>query len=265
MIEPELALRATGLALGLWGALSAIESLADLGAWRNDGPLGWPLQGLRRGRWTGLPGLGALWSRRGLTGLLLVQLASSLALLAAPVAAGFALFWLVTLLLALRLGPNGADKIALVVAAGGALQALGLALAAPRLWLAGVLWTGGQLTIAYFAAGASKLVLAPWRSGAAMRDSLSSYAYGHRWAAATLRGPAPAAALAWAVMLAEALFPLALLLPAPMLAAVLAGFFVFHLAIAATMGLNTYPWAFLAAYPAVLLLGQTLRGALGWG
>lgn len=265
MIEPTLALRATGWALGAWGVLVSVQGLADRAKWRDDGPLGWPLQRLRRRRWTGLPGLAALWSLRGLTQLLLIQLAAGLALIVAPLAALFALFWLTTLLTALRFGPNGADKIALVAASGAALQGLGLAFNLPQIWLAGVLWTGGQLTIAYFAAGASKLALSPWRSGAALRESLSSYAYGHRWAAKALRGRGAAVTLAWTVMLAEALFPLALLLPAPGLVTVLAGFFALHLAIAVTMGLNTYPWGFLAAYPSALLLGQALRGALGWG
>lgn len=265
MIDPELALSATGWALGGWGELVAAQGLADRARWRDEAALGWPLQRLRHGRWTKLPGLDAVWSQPGLAGLLLVQLVSGLALIAAPAAPVFVLFGLATLLAGLRFGPNGADKIALVAASGAALQAFGLAFAMPRLWLAGVLWSGGQLAIAYFAAGASKLALAPWRSGAALRGALSSYAYGHRWAAASLRGAAPAATLAWAIMLAEVLFPLALLLPEPGLALVLGGFFALHLAIAVTMGLNTYPWAFLAAYPSALLLGQTLRGVLGWG
>ena len=36
-----------------------------------------------------------------------------------------------------------------------------------------------------------------------------------------------------------------------------------HLAMAVTMGLNTYPLAFICAYPSVVLLSQALRGLFG--
>lgn len=70
--------------------------------------------------------------------------------------------------------------------------------------------------------------------------------------------------LAWGTILAEALFPLLLLAPPAVLGSVLAGFFVFHLAAAVFMGLNTYPWAFLAAYPATVAVSGMLRTAV-WG
>jgi hypothetical protein len=65
------------------------------------------------------------------------------------------------------------------------------------------------------------------------------------------------------VIVPEVLFPFALLLPPEGLAAVLGLFLLFHLTIAAAMGLNTYPLAFVAAYPATLMLGQWLRVQLG--
>jgi len=72
-------------------------------------------------------------------------------------------FAVAMLLLALRSGSDGADRMAKVVATGALLRSFGASYGAQQLVLAGVSWTGGQLTLAYFASGASKLLLAPWR------------------------------------------------------------------------------------------------------
>jgi hypothetical protein len=263
VIAQSAALAATGLGLGLWGALAAMQTLVSRDGWNDNGPLGWPLQRMRQQRSAVRRFGDVVWTSRGLTWLAGLQLIFALVLCLAPLPAAFAGLMAVTLLLSWRMGADGADKMALVVGAGALLQALGLAWDAPALALAGLLWTGGQLTIAYFAAGSSKALLAPWRSGAALRAALSSYESGHRGAAAALRVPRVAAAAAWTIIAIEVAFPLALLLPAPGLAVVLAGFFAFHVAIAVVMGLNTYPLAFAAAYPSVLLLSQWLRGMLG--
>lgn len=264
MIEPAASLRLTAALLGCWGLLTALQGLADRRSWEEGRALGWDLQRLRRSRWLkgGVPA--ALWSSRGITGLLLLQLVSALTLLVIPALAALVVLYLSSLLLALRFGPDGGDKLALVVCPGAILVALGLALPAPSLILAGTLWTGGQLTIAYFASGASKLIIPQWRSAEALRAALTSYSFGNGPSAAVVRSAPLARVIAWAIMLIEALFPLALLLPFGWLCAVLALALLFHLAIAVVMGLNTYPLAFLAAYPSTLLLSQFLRGAIGW-
>ncbi|MFM5949985.1 MAG: hypothetical protein ACKOPM_12300 [Novosphingobium sp.] len=269
MIATATLLRATCVLLGLWGLLHAAQWLVDLPNWRAGSALGWDLQGLRKGikgrsalfaALVGERGLRLLAALLALVGLLLVVL--PLGPLSPPLLAG-------ALALAVLLGqrtiPDGADKMAMVVASGALLQALGFALENAALVLAGALWTGGQLTIAYFAAGASKVILADWRSGAAPRAALDSYMWGNRLSAWGVNLPGGAIALAWTVMVFEMLFPLALLLPTGGLIAVLTCFFLFHAAIALVMGLNTYPLAFLAAYPSAIWLGQWLRGAIGLG
>lgn len=267
MIATEALLRTSCALLGLWGMLKAGQWFADLRRWGPGQALGWDLQSLRKGSRPGTALLGWLYSQTGL-GLLSASLAlTGMALVAAPLgpysgvllAAGVGLIQL----LARRSGSDGADKIATIAASGALLQALGLTLGNDVLVLAGGLWTGGQLTLAYFAAGASKLILADWRSGAAPRAALTSYMWGNRWSALAMRRAGVARALAWAVMLSEALFPLALLAPLPWLLAALAGMLLLHAGIAVVMGLNTYPLAFLAAYPAVIWLSQWLRTGLG--
>lgn len=63
--------------------------------------------------------------------------------------------------------------------------------------------------------------------------------------------------MAWAMMLFEAAFPLALLYPAltfPFLAAA----FTFHLLNAKLLGLNRFVPAWLATYPAILFASHSL-------
>jgi hypothetical protein len=252
--------------LGLWGVLNAAIWLVDAPRWADGGALGWDLQRLRRGRLMRSDVVASLHSPRGLRALATALLLASLGLLILPLLpltlALLAIVALSQLALSLRGGADGADKIALVTATGLFLQCAGLHTVLEGLFLAGVLWTGGQLAIAYFAAGASKAILAPWRNGQAVRGALTSYTAGHRWAAAALRNDRVALILGWTIILVEIAFPLALLAPLPVMLAALGSMFLLHLGIAVIMGLNTYPWAFLAAYPSALLLHQWINGTL---
>jgi len=269
MIGALIALRATCILLGIWGLLNAAQWLATMRDWQDGGARGWDVRGLRRGRLYRTSATALLFAPAGLSALAGAQLAASAALILAPIS-GLTLVWLggfglATILLALRAGPDGADKLITVVTTGAILQVIGVVLGDQRIAFAGVLWTGGQLTIAYFASGASKLLIERWRNGDALEAVFTSYMWGHRWTAAIVRKRSAAQLVAWLVMLPEVLFPLVLLLPAGWLFTVLACFFLFHMAIAVVMGLNHYPWAFLAAYPSALLLSGWLRLALGLG
>ncbi len=252
--------------IGLWGVLNAAIWLVDAPRWAEGGALGWDLQRLRRGRLMRSDVVASLYSPQGLRALATALLLASLGLLALPLLPLtlplLAIVALSQLALSLRGGADGADKIALVAATGLFLQVAGLDTVLEGFFLAGVLWTGGQLAIAYFAAGASKAMLAPWRNGQAVRGALTSYTAGHRWAAALLRDNRVALTLGWAIILAEIAFPLALFAPLPVMLAALAAMALLHLGIAIIMGLNTYPWAFLAAYPSTLLLHQWINGTL---
>jgi hypothetical protein len=261
----ELFLEASCRILGAWAILAGMGWLADAPRWADGGPLGRDLHRWQRSRWTRWRLFDVLHSSRGLAVLGAFQAMLGLWFLLAPSHPLLALFalGLTIAVQVLRGGGDGADKLALVVIAGSILQALGNAHDLPALTFAGVLWIGGQLTLAYATSGYSKLRHAVWRSGAAIRGALSSYAFGCGWAARLVRADGSAKLLAWAVILPELLFPFALLLPPEWLAAALGLFLLFHLVIAAAMGLNTYPLAFAAAYPATLMLGQWLRVQLG--
>lgn len=158
-------------------------------------------------------------------------------------------------------GSDGADKIALVACVAALLIALGIETGDRWLCLAGVAWGAGQVTIAYATAGTAKLVRPFWRDGTALVAAMTSYASGHAVAAAIVRHRHAAIALTWMVMLVETLFPLALLVPPGACLAALAALAIFHVATAILMGLNTYPWAFVATYPCVLMANGIIIGA----
>lgn len=266
MSDPAALLRLTCLALAAWAALTGLHLLAERRIWNKGQALGWDLLRLRRSRFYRFRVLGWLYQSFDVRscGLALLCSAAGLIVVASGPGTPMVLGVLIALtaLLALRIGADGASKIALIAASGALLVSLGLLFALPKLVLAGVLWSGGQLTLSYCTTGVAKLAIPGWRDGSALSGALSSYLWGEARTAALLERRGVAMAAAWAVILLEALFPLALFAPAGVLAAALAAMFVLHLAIAAVMGINTYPWAFLSAYPAAWALGELVRGLL---
>jgi hypothetical protein len=263
LIDPTMMLRASCFLLGCWGILSSLEWLVDMPAWHPTGALGWELHKLRKSRLFRLPLLDKLFSPNLMKLWIIARLIAAGLLLITPVSVWMVLVLIVTILssslLILRATSDGADKMAMVVSVGALLQTVGEMSGQPMLSAAGWLWTGGQLTIAYATAGVSKIRLAPWRDGRALRGALWSYQYGHRFAPELLRHRVVAVTLSWAVMSIEILFPLALFAPPEILLAALALLLLLHVGIAVFMGLNTYPWAFAAAYPSVFLVANSIH------
>jgi hypothetical protein len=111
-----------------------------------------------------------------------------------------------------------------------------------------------QACLEYASAGWSKI--AGWRgwvSGQYLLQVLASSNYGNPRAAAFVRShPATGRFLSLSVIAIEIATPFALVLPAPFGECLLVAAFSFHLGAAAVMGLNTFVWAFPAAYPAIL-------------
>ncbi len=260
----------TRVAIAIWSTIASLELIAVAPAFRPGRPLGTDLAALVRGR--AIPRLltSPLASPRALLVVPLLRLAAGLAL---PfLAAGWAAAALVAILATTALlslvkgGSDGADKIALVACTAALAIATGLILGDAWLCLAGVVWGAGQAGIAYVTSGVAKLVRPFWRDGSALAAAMTSYRSGHRLAAAVVRHRGVALALAWGVMLVEALFPLALIAPPVVFAAMLGVLAAFHGATAVVMGLNTYPWAFIATYPCVMAANAIVRGAgLGMG
>lgn len=258
--------------LGLWCLLATAEWASRFALFRDDGLLSWRVLSLRP-QWVHRSPLAGLVQRpRGVAVLLAVRLACAAALLLAPqgwtrvglLAALVATGWLMKL--RNWLGEDGADHMGQVVATGAALTALGVQWHDPALSLAGALLVAGQLTISYFLAGAAKLVSFEWRSGRALVGVMGTGAYGHPFAArvATAATWVPIA-FCWGVIAIETIFPAFLFAPRPVLLGVLAAFALFHGATALFMGLNTFVWAFVAAYPSVLVVHALLQQLTGRG
>lgn len=257
--------------LAAWLALSLAQWLVIAGQFGVGGALPWArLASLAGPRWKGA--IQRRLSANALRAFFIFQLFLVL-LLAAIDVPGVTIFCLAALLachaafviLAGHFWVDGSDKMGIIVMAGTLLTAVGLAAQDAGVALAGILLAGGQLTLSYCIAGISKLFVPGWRSGAWLRSVMATNMWGDSRMAALLRVPGFATLASWTVILLEALFPLALLAPETVLLAAMVAMLVFHFATAFFMGLNKFPWAFAAAYPAVFLLGRLARSASGLG
>jgi hypothetical protein len=258
-------LAATRIALAVWLMLNGAHWMVGAQAFRPDGVAAW-------GRMAGRGVLGAVRRRMPWWGLRLwmaieMTLAAMLAFAGSPALASACLLAALVshagfIVLTREQAVSGADKMGLIVLAGTLIATIAVARGDAALLLAGCLVSGGQLVICYHVAGTSKLLQSGWRDGSELQGVMGHAVWGTPWAAALVRPRIASLAASWALMLGEALFLLALLLPQPWLMAALAAMFGFHIATAVVMRLTTFPWAFVAAYPAVLMLGRVVRDML---
>lgn len=203
----------------------------------------------RSGRW-----LARLMSYPAFRGLLLVRLAASVALLLAPAhrrRTGGLRFAVAASSIATTMrspfGWDGADQMSAITFSG-----LTAASWLPELESDVRRFFAHQLCLCYLASGVAKAVSPDWRSGAALTGIFSTRMYGDERLYRLLRSRPPVAALASrAVIVGECAFPLVLVAPRPARRCMLAGAMTFHAAAALTMNLNTFLWAFAAAYPAL--------------
>jgi hypothetical protein len=254
------------LLLGFWCVVSTLEWVANAELFGKDGLLSWRVLGLRPGRAFRSPLLRKLLWERSMVSVLALRLAAAGLLVASgrPALACASLVVIVATSWALTLrcwlGSDGADQMGQVVAFGGILVSAGWLVGSDLTAVAGVVLIAGQLTLAYVTAGIAKLASAEWRSGQALVGIMSTYAYGQPTAARVVAGPPwIPRCLCWLVMTAETAFPLAVVTSRPALVAVLIVLLSLHLLNGALMGLNLFPWAFVAAYPSVIALQTALR------
>lgn len=128
---------------------------------------------------------------------------------------------------------------------------------------AGLWFIAGQAVLSYCAAGIAKLVSAEWRSGEAVYRIFNTGSYGLPAVGRFLaRRPAVQKFLSWNVIACEVFFPLCLFGPPEVTWFFLGWGTLFHLLNAQIMGLNTFLWAFLATYPAILFAARDIRQLL---
>ncbi|MEU9191553.1 hypothetical protein [Streptomyces hundungensis] len=248
---------------GVGLAVSAGRDLRQSHEFGAGGALAWAVVGAYPHRCP--PAVRALFVGDRYRAVLAVQCAAGLAApavaaLSAPGSAVVACVLLTTLLLGLHrsdYGTDGADQMAALAMLTAAVT-LTVGGTVGRLFLA---FLTGQLILSYLIAGVAKLVSPTWRDGSCLAQILSTDSYGSPGIAAFLRArPRVGALMAWGVMVLEVTFWLALVVPGPPRWGLLAAGAALHLGIAFTMGLTTFVFAFIGAYPALLFTAAFLTG-----
>ncbi len=252
---------------GVWVILSSAERLATLREIRPGGILD--------PRVNAVSGMGGVTSvvcgRVGTLHyvLLLTRLTAGVVLLVSPAFLVVIGTWpvvAITTLIAGRLvtygGEDGSDQMLTIMSVAFAVV-LPLGLSDERIAKAGLYFVGAQACLAYSAAGVAKLISHDWRSGVAIRGILSTRTYGLRRAAMIVqKHPVLAWCLATSTILLESMFLFAPMLPSTALVVLLVVAAAFHASTAVAMGLNGFFWAFVATYPAIIFLNESVRGWL---
>jgi hypothetical protein len=178
--------------------------------------------------------------------------ALSTACVFAIIAASIVMYWRAPI------GLDGSDQMSLLMFVAVAISKLfpgDVHVAEASLWFIAI-----QGCLSYFVAGIAKLISPVWRSGEAVRRVLGTRTYGSRTSASLVRDrEGVCIVLSWSVILFECSFPLALAFGVLGFAVFAVLGIFFHVANAVTMGLNTFIWAFVATYPAILFCAVSLR------
>ena len=145
-------------------------------------------------------------------------------------------------------GRTAADDLGNVICVALLLACLG-----GRADEACLVFIAGMSLLAHSTAGIAKMPHAGWFDGSFVLAVSSTRSFGLSSLAALMRRlPWLPRLVGWAIVLAESLFPLVVVLPMKWAVAILTIGLLFHCAVAPVMGLNTFVWAFPATYPAIL-------------
>ncbi|MCB0375929.1 MAG: hypothetical protein KDD04_08435, partial [Sinomicrobium sp.] len=200
----------------------------------------------------------AIFTHKGLRNLLIVRIVSIIALaffMDHPVVQ-WGIFVLILLTLIIQnvisiYGNDGSDQILLIIFSVFALCFTPFT--GELLAKTGIVFIAAQSCLSYFTAGTTKLISRQWRSGIALTAIFSTKTYGAEKPYRILKKYKPLGViLCWGVILFEVLFPLALFVPLQYAFVFIGLGIVFHILNALIMGLNSFFWAFLATYPAIL-------------
>ena len=159
---------------------------------------------------------------------------------------------LTSMLLMLRniYGQDGADHMLTIVYVS---LTLGAVVATPAAQTACLWFIALQGCLSYATAGIAKVTAARWRDGTYLVRIMGNQCYGNPVVCDYLN-PRPQLARWFArfIIVWESAFPMVLLLPSEVAAAILITGALFHLSNAFVMGLNTFFWSFISTYPAIL-------------
>ncbi len=154
------------------------------------------------------------------------------------------------------LSSNGADYMQLIV--WSAVVAYGLA--GGSLGRSAALWfVAGNAVVAYVTAGLKKLSVPGWRDGTVLGSIMATETFGTPALVPLLHVRPLAAVAAWGTLGFETLGPFLILLGPPGALTFAAIATLFHVGIAATMGLNRFVFAFGAALPSTYWISAPLH------
>jgi hypothetical protein len=261
-----VALHAYQLVLWLWAfglAVTTFEFLTIIPSFSKAGVYAWRITELRLPTWLQHRSkalLKRLFEVRGVRVLLLTRAALLLLVVAAPIASlpfslGMGLLVLTNLAFTWRRiwGDDGSDQMSSII-----LITIFLCVgphSTPFLLQLGLWFLALEACLSYTASGIAKIGSEQWRNGEAVFRILNTGAYGIPWVARFLEPRKRLNfLLAWSVVGVESLFPLVLILPEPWNWNFLVWGAIFHLMTAVVMGLNSFFWAFVATYPAIVYI-----------
>ncbi len=152
-------------------------------------------------------------------------------------------------------GRDGSDDMSLILVPP---VAVAWAFQGPFIKIA-LVFVAAQLMLAYLASGVAKVASPVWRSGRATAAILRTATYGNAGVAGMLVRWRLGRLADWGTIVAECSLPFMFLWggPTTMVAAVAA--VLFHFGIAIVMGLNRFALWFIAAIPAAVWVGDTVR------
>jgi len=248
--------------------ISTLEYVVIARSFGADGVYAWRIIRLRvstpHGRYIN-SAFDVLFNEAGVKALLILRLLSLLLLLAVPI--GSAWFSLIIALLVVNnlafnwrrlLGDDGSDQMSSIILITLAL-CVGISSSSFTLHV-GLWFIALQACLSYSAAGIAKLVSSQWRTGEAIYGIFNTGTYGMKSVARFLeKRKTMCVLLCWSVIIIETLFPLCLVLPEPWNWAFLVWGALFHLQCAVIMGLNSFLWAFVATYPAIIYVRSVLH------
>lgn len=175
---------------------------------------------------------------------------------AAALLAGFVLVVHSLSNIRLLIGRDGADQMQTIVWAGLFFYCLPVA---PWAQAAGAGLIAAQLVLSYWISGLAKASSPVWRAGAAITLITRMATYCPRGLSNRLTAPVASFCLCWMTIVFELGAPLLLLAGRPGALAVIVMGTLFHLGIAVSMGLTTFVFAFLAAFPLIYHFAGLVR------
>ena len=202
----------------------------------------------------------ALFSATGTRGLLVAQFACGVVLLLPVSGLAHAMaMWSAALLLAamaarMPYGRDGSDQMAFILCVS---LALAYSSANPTFRLVCAAFATCQLLLSYLVSGVAKACGPDWRSGQALVSVMKTSTYGHPAVARILETrPALTRAAAHTLIAGELLLAGLVFLPSPLFEIGIVCGIGFHLGTAVVMGLTTFFWAFVAAYPVAIAVSR---------